>query len=168
MTDPTDTHTTAEAMESAAIPRSAELRADGHDHAVPVPARLAAKAQRSPAEWAYQRVIFYLKTFEESLDADQEAAMGFTGGVAGLMRIQGVGFHAPDIVTFSGVDERGFRTQSVQHVSQLNILLRAVPKPENQPEPARIGFRLASALEEAEEAETNGDTGHRDSGAGMG
>ena len=151
----TEPQTTAEAMEAAALPRAAELRADGRDHAVPVPRALTTGATKSPAEWAYQRVIFYLKTFEDGLDPDQEAAMGVTGGAAGLIRIQGVGFHAPDILTFSGIDESGLRTQSIQHVSQLNIVLRAVPKPRNQAEPARIGFRLVRALEEADDSAAN-------------
>ncbi|SFJ03656.1 hypothetical protein [Jannaschia pohangensis] len=149
-----ENHTTADAMEAAALPRCAELRADGLDHAVPVPEAIAKKQkQLSPAEWAYQRVILYLKAFEESLDAEHEAAMGFTGVAGGLMRIEGIGFHAPDIVTFSGTDENGLRTQSIQHVSQLNVVLRAIPRAPDQPEPQRIGFRLARALEESENAD---------------
>ncbi|MEL6585071.1 MAG: hypothetical protein AAFY65_16935 [Pseudomonadota bacterium] len=148
----TDSYTTADALEAAALPRCAELRADGQNHAPPVPDAVAKRPpeQKSPAEWAYQRLILYLKAFEETLDAEEEAAMGFTGGPGGTMRILGLGFHAPDIVTFTGVDQSGLRAQSIQHVSQLNVVLRAVPKPSDQPEPTRIGFRLARALEEAE------------------
>ena len=144
----TDIATSAEAMEAHALPRCVETHADGTDHAPALPAGVARGAgARSPAEWGYQRVILYLKAFEESLDDDHEAAMGFTGGAAGILRIQGIGFSAPDMLTFSGVDDEGDRCQLIQHVSQLNVLLRAVRKPPDRPEPLRIGFRLARALE---------------------
>jgi len=62
----TDPKTTVEAMESDALQRCAELRADGINHAVPVPANLKNSPGKSPAEWAYQRIILYMKAFEEA------------------------------------------------------------------------------------------------------
>ena len=41
----------------------------------------------------------------------------------------------------------GARTQLVQHVSQLNVMLIALPAEEEIEEPDRIGFRLARDLE---------------------
>jgi hypothetical protein len=73
--------------------------------------------------------------------------MGFTGGDVGVLRIEGMGYFDPDIVTFYGTDGSGSRTQLIQHVSQLNVMLRALPKPAEQSEPSRIGFRLAQDLE---------------------
>ncbi|MEM7487539.1 MAG: hypothetical protein AAF390_00280 [Pseudomonadota bacterium] len=151
----TETQTTAEAMEADILSR-AELRADGLDRPAPPKAR----KPKSPAEWAYQRVVLYLKAFEETLDEAEEAAMGFADGAGGVLRIQGIGFHAPDIVTFSGTDGAGHRCQLIQHVSQLNVMMRAVPRPEDRPEPRRIGFALARALEDDEAAEEDlEDTG---------
>jgi len=75
-------------------------------------------------------------------------AMGFTGGDMGVMRIEGIGFFDPDIITFYGSDPSGAKNQLVQHVTQLNVMLRALPKTAEAAEPNRIGFRLASALEE--------------------
>ena len=46
-----------------------------------------------------------------------------------------------DVVT--RVHAAGARTQLVQHVTQLNVMLRAMPKPQGQETPTRIGFRLA-------------------------
>ena len=69
--------------------------------------------------------------------------MGFTGGEAGVLRIEGLGFFDPDMITFYGRDEAGDKTQLIQHVTQLNVMLRAVGR-EQPMEPAqRIGFRLA-------------------------
>ncbi|SMX45758.1 hypothetical protein COL8621_02883 [Actibacterium lipolyticum] len=106
--------------------------------------------KKSAAEWAYERLILYIQNFEEQLDSEQEIAIGMTGGNAGVLRIEGVGYFDPDIITFYGSDESGMRTQLVQHVSQLNVMLRALPKLEETPVARRIGFRLAEDLEQDE------------------
>jgi hypothetical protein len=72
--------------------------------------------------------------------------MGFAGGDAGVLRIEGMGYFDPDIVTFYGSDETGAKTQLIQHVSQLSVILRALPKQPQQIEAKRIGFRLAQDL----------------------
>ncbi len=143
--------TTAEAIEGYAIPRARAVHvtdcAPGAEEE-PLPESVAKNlAQKSPAEWAYERLILYIKNFEEQLDNNHEVAMGFTGGDAGIMKIEGMGFYAPDIITFYGSDPTGTKTQQIQHVSQLNVMLRALPKHVDQPEPTRIGFRLAADLE---------------------
>ncbi len=103
--------------------------------------------EKSEAEWAYERLILYIQNFEEQLDNEHEVAMGFTGGDAGVLRIEGVGFFDPDIVTFYGSDGSGAKTQLIQHVSQLNVMLRALPREDASEEPPnRIGFRLAADL----------------------
>ena len=99
---------------------------------------------KSPAEWAYERLILYIQNFEEQLDNEHEVAMAFTGGDAGVLKIEGMGFFDPDIVTFYGSDLAGGKTQLVQHVSQLNVMLRALPKEVETEEPNRIGFKLAT------------------------
>lgn len=143
--------TSAEAAENAAIPRARVALAEGAREATaegaPMPAAVTRKAQsqKSPAEWAYERVILYIKKFEEQLDSDHEVGMGFAGSDQGALHIMGVGFFEPDIITFYGVDPSGARTQLVQHVSQLNVMLKAAPK--MQETAARIGFKLAEELE---------------------
>ena len=104
--------------------------------------------QKSPAQWAYERMILYIQNFEKQLDAEHEVAMGFAGSDAGVLRIEGMGFFDPDIITFYGTDPTGAKTQLVQHVSQLSVILRALPKRDQSAEPNRIGFRLASELEQ--------------------
>lgn len=102
--------------------------------------------QKSPAEWAYERLILYIQNFEEQLDDEHEIAVGFASSGAGALRIEGIGFFDPDIVTFYGSDEFGAKTQLIQHVSQLGVTLRALPKEISKKEPTRIGFRLAADL----------------------
>lgn len=145
--------TTAEAAENAAMPRAHVVHSDPDApksaEQKPLPDALAKQDfnQKSPAQWAYERLILYIKNFEEQLDGDQEVAVGFAGGNAGVLRIEGVGYFDPDIVTFYGMDEFGAKTQLIQHVTQLGVTLRALPKPDDEDEPRRIGFRLAADLE---------------------
>jgi hypothetical protein len=142
--------TAAEAEEEAAMPRSGAVHTDPDAPAGaegrPLPKELArrALAKKSPAEWAYDRVILYIRNFEEQLDSAHEVAMGFTGSDAGILRIEGVGFYEPDIITFYGRDEDGARTQLIQHVSQLNVILRAIPTSTTEEPARRIGFQLTS------------------------
>lgn len=103
--------------------------------------------KKSPAQWAYERMILYIQNFEKQLDAQHEIAMGFAGSDAGVLRIEGMGYFDPDIVTFYGTDPAGAKTQLVQHVSQLSVMLRALPKADETAEATRIGFRLAQDLE---------------------
>ena len=145
--------TAAEAVEAAALPRAHEVHSDpsarnAGDQPVPKGVAKVPAEQKSPAQWAYERIIMYLKNFEESLDNEHEVAMGFTGGDAGVLRIEGMGYFPPDVVTFYGSDPTGAKTQLIQHVSQLNVMLRALPKAVEQEEPRRIGFRLAQDLED--------------------
>jgi hypothetical protein len=141
--------TAAEAHERDALPRRHEVHADP---AAPcntdVPEEITAKPveKKSAAEWAYERLILYIQNFEQQLDNEHEIAMGFAGGDAGVLRIEGMGYFDPDIVTFYGSDETGAKTQLIQHVSQLSVILRALPKEPAQVEPKRIGFRLAQDL----------------------
>jgi uncharacterized protein DUF6173 len=145
--------TTAEAVENAVLPDARVIHADPDTpktaEELPLPAGMGEVPvdQKSPAQWAYERLVLYIQKFEETLDGDHEVGMGFAGGESGVMRIQGIGFFAPDIITFYGSDMTGVKTQLVQHVTQLNVLLRAAPKDAAKPEANRIGFRLAAGLE---------------------
>ncbi len=145
--------TAAEALEgNVKKPTAAVVHSDPHVQTVeqePLPDALNKKPveQKSPAEWAYQRLILYIQNFEKTLNAEEEVAMGFTDTGAGVLKIEGIGYFDPDIVTFYGTDQTGARVQLVQHVSQLNVLLRSMPKDVDAAEPRRIGFRLAEALD---------------------
>lgn len=144
--------TAAEAAEADALPKRHEVHSDPARPTVkdgPLPKGVAKTPvqQKSPAQWAYERIILYIQKFEETLDNEHEAAMGFTGGDAGIMRIEGMGYFDPDIVTFYGSDPSGAKTQAIQHVTQMNVMLRALPKSVKEEAPTRIGFRLAQDLE---------------------
>jgi hypothetical protein len=147
--------TTAEAIEGSALPRVHEVHTDpkaknAKDQPVPKGVSDKPVEQKSPAQWAYERTVLYLKKFEEGLDDDHEIAMGFAGTDAGVLKIEGMGYFDPDIVTFYGSDPAGAKMQLVQHVSQLSVVFRAAPKAAESAEPNRIGFKLLEDLEQGE------------------
>lgn len=152
MTTPIDViATSAEALENDALPKLREVHTDPDTDCAskgPLPRALKEpSARKSPAQWAYERLILYIQNFEKTLDNDHEIGMGFTDSGAGVMRIEGLGFFDPDIITFYGTNGIGAKAQIVQHVSQLNVMLVASPKSVDQAEPTRIGFQLASELD---------------------
>jgi hypothetical protein len=108
------------------------------------------KTPKSAARWAYERLILYIQNFEKQLDNEHEVAMGFAGDSSGVIKIEGMGYYYPDIITFYGSDPSGAKTQLIQHVSQLSVKLRAHPKMVETAEPERIGFRLAADLDNAD------------------
>lgn len=150
--------TSAELLENDILPKIQEVHTDPNvdcasKSALPK-ALVEPVTKKSPAQWAYERIIMYIQNFEKQLDNDHEVGMGLAGGGTGVIRIEGLGYYDPDIVTYYGTNELGAKTQLIQHVSQLNVTLIASPKHIDQPEPNRIGFRLAEALERSEDATT--------------
>ena len=93
--------TSAEIAEDAAMPRAAAVHSDPTAPASaeqkPLPKAMARRpvAQKSAAEWAYERVILYIRNFEEQLDSAQEVAMGFAGGMRVFCRSKAWGFSNP-------------------------------------------------------------------------
>lgn len=156
------TLTKAAAAGSTAAPAKRKTTAKATAIAPRSPAATAPKtttrkaaAQKTPAESACERLVLYIRQFESQLDQSQEIAMGFTGSAAGVLRIEGLGWSAPDLLTFFGRDEDGIRTQMVQHVSQLSVLLRAVPKLAPEAPPVRIGFRLLQGWDGGESGDAS-------------
>ncbi|MEO0370437.1 MAG: DUF6173 family protein [Pseudomonadota bacterium] len=143
-------NTSAEAVENAAMPRCHEVHADEENcqggRNVTEGVELTPLEEKSEARWAYERLILYIQNFEKMLDNEHEIAMGFAGDSSGVIRIEGMGYFDPDLVTFYGTDGAGTKTQLIQHVSQLSVMLRALPKTTEGKEPNRIGFRLARDL----------------------
>ena len=141
--------TSAEVMEAAALPCAGVVHADPNAAPTaeqqPLPAALSRQPvdEKSPAQWAYERLILYIRNFETQLDSKHEVAMGFAGSEAGVLRIEGLGYFDPDLITFYGHDEDGQKMQLVQHVSQLNVALRAVTRATPEAPPRRIGFHLS-------------------------
>ncbi|MDO7556729.1 MAG: DUF6173 family protein [Loktanella sp.] len=146
--------TSADAMENAHLPGLSEVHVQNRgacpDKDTLPKALKESNAKKSPAQWAYERIILYIQNFEKQLDNEHEVGMGLAGGGAGVIKIEGLGYYDPDIVTYYGTNELGAKMQLIQHVTQLNVMLIANPKNIDQVEPNRIGFQLAEGLERTE------------------
>ncbi len=87
--------TSVELAEAAILPRRHEAHANpkaASGEEVPQALNKKPVEQKSPAEWAYERIILYIQDFEQQLDNEHEVAMGFTGGDAGCFGLRGWGF----------------------------------------------------------------------------
>jgi hypothetical protein len=125
----------AKAAEKTPAPKKAAAKK-------PAAKKPAVNGPKSPAEWAHDRLVMYIRNFESELNSQEEIAMGFASDESGVLRIEGLGFFEPDIITFYGRDDDGAKTQLIQHVTQLSVTLRAVPKEATEEPPRRIGFQL--------------------------
>ena len=123
--------------------------------AMPLPGPAPTPQPKSPAESTWEKLIASVRNFEAQLNASEEIAIGFTGNDAGVLQIEGIGFFAPDILTFYGRDEFGMKTQLVQHVEQLSVMLRAVPKARAEQAPRRIGFHLQGGWQGGESGDSS-------------
>jgi hypothetical protein len=96
--------------------------------------------------WMYERLIRSIADFEEKLDQDTEiGARLVTFGNKEVIHIEDVGYWGPDLIIFHGTNSEGKPLQLLQHQSQVNVLLVAVPK--EGPKPRRIGFELVKKLD---------------------
>jgi hypothetical protein len=104
---------------------------------------LSVRMRDNPAEWAFVRLSKLIQEFEDNLNKDEEigaSVVGLPGD--GTMKILDVGFWGPDLIMFFGRNADGKPVRLIQHYMQLNVVLSAIKKPEDQAEPNRIGFRL--------------------------
>lgn len=100
-----------------------------------------------PAEWMYERLVRSIASFEEDLDSESEiGARLVTFGNQEVIHIEDIGYWGPDLIIFYGKGHEGKPLQLLQHYSQVNVLLIAVPK--EGPQPRRIGFELISRLDQ--------------------
>lgn len=106
-------------------------------------ARKVAKAseyQLVAAQMTAGQVAAQIAAFEAGLRADEEAFLCVVGGPAGLIIFpRGIEALPPDKLMFTGEDQDGHRVSVIQHVSQLSMLLKAVPVPKGEA-PRRTGF----------------------------
>jgi len=98
-----------------------------------------ARLRNNPVIQVCEAIKEYVENFERELDDEHEVGVRLAsfGGVI-LFHAQQIGFSAPNVITFYGVTEDGEKLQLIQHVSQLNFLLKAVKKREEKA--TRIGF----------------------------
>lgn len=82
-----------------------------------------------------------VREFESSLEDDYELGARLASfGSQILIIVESIQFSEPNMVIFHGRDEKGNKLQLLQHSSQLNLLLNAVKKINDEPR-RPIGFQ---------------------------
>jgi hypothetical protein len=98
----------------------------------------------NPAEWMQERIMKQIAEFEGGLNSDEEVgARMVSGGGGAPFHIEHVGYWGSDLLIFSGSSSDGRPVQLLQHITQVNVLLVALPKV--HAEARRIGFGIPGA-----------------------
>jgi hypothetical protein len=89
----------------------------------------------------YKRVVLLINQFESELPDDMQAGGRLVTSGNITFGIQDVGYWDPNMIVFYGELSDGSKVELVQHLSQLNLLLVAVPRMDDPTVPRRIiGF----------------------------
>ncbi|NHF73636.1 DUF6173 family protein [Paracoccus xiamenensis] len=100
----------------------------------------ADQATLRAAEEVFNHLLARVKEFQASLPEHHELGIQLANfGGERAVHVRGMGFRNPNIIEFYGLLEGLTQVAVVQHVSQLNFMLVAVPPAPEQP-PYRIGF----------------------------
>ncbi len=101
----------------------------------------------NPAKWMYERLVRSVIAFEKKLDATREIGARLIQFAPGeTIAIDDIGFWGPDLIKFFGRNADGHPVELMQHMSQVNMLLVALPV---SGKPRRIGFLLEKHLTES-------------------
>lgn len=101
------------------------------------------------AEWMYKRVVEQINEFETTLSENMQAGGSLVSSNNFTFSIDDVGFWNPDMVIFYGRGKNGEALRLLQHTSQLNLLLVAVPRTDDLSKPRRkIGFAHPEDIEQ--------------------
>ncbi len=100
----------------------------------------ADQATLHAAEEVFNHLVTRVKDFQASLPEHHELGIQLANfGAERAVHVRGMGYRNPNIIEFYGLLDGRTQVAVVQHVSQLNFMLVAVPPVPEQP-PYRIGF----------------------------
>lgn len=104
------------------------------------PCDAADEAALHAAEQVFDHLQARVRAFQESLPENYELGIQLANfGGERALHVRDMGFRNPSIIEFYGLLDGDRQVAVVQHVSQLNFLLIAVP-PAVEDHPYRIGF----------------------------
>lgn len=93
----------------------------------------------------YQRIVALINNFESELPDTMQAGGRLVSAGDITFSIQDIGYWDPNMIVFYGELSDGSAVELVQHLSQLNLLLVAVPRQDDIQKPRRvIGFTQKS------------------------
>ena len=108
-------------------------------------------AEQGIASQFHKRLVEWINKFDKSLDNEHEVGVRLINfGPAMTFHLEGMGYHNPFLISFSGFTEEGQPVELIQHVNQINILLMKLPRKDPSQPKKPIGFNIC-ADDEADE-----------------
>ena len=89
------------------------------------------------AGWMYKRLVDTINDFEKNLSNDFQAGGRLISSQDIVFSIDNIGYWGPDMIIFYGTLSNGSQVELIQHISQLNLLLVAVPRTDDTSKPRR-------------------------------
>lgn len=94
----------------------------------------------------YEIIKKHVEKFQSELDPDHEVGVLLTNfGQSTLMHVTNIGYEESVLMVFKGYVNNQESTL-IQHISQINFLLLAVPKAEPEKPARRIGFDTSQCI----------------------
>lgn len=91
------------------------------------------------ADYSYEIILAHIEAFEDELDDEHEVAVKLASfGQSVTLSVTNIGYSNPSTLVFDGYVGNQKATL-IQHMSQLNFLLVAVPKRDPEKPPHRLG-----------------------------
>lgn len=89
----------------------------------------------------YKHLKKRAEDFDNKLDGSQGVGVKLIpSGQSVTFQVTALGYCDPSLIIFAGVTEGGLEVQLIQHVSQLNFLLMAMPRPNPKDPKIPLGF----------------------------
>lgn len=102
---------------------------------------IAELQQNSIAEVVATNLYKIIIDYQNKLSETQDVAMSVVSfNTNTTIIVESIGYIGYNLILFEGMDSSGKPLKLVQHVSQLNFLLMAVPKPDPEIPKRKIGF----------------------------
>jgi hypothetical protein len=114
--------------------------ADGARDTVDLQKLAAVSRRQRMASGLLERIATHIKEFEAQLDDAHTPGIIVRGDLT--LILEQIDFHDAGLVFFIGRDERGRPARVLQHASQVNIALIAVPRRDTEEPKKPIGFAL--------------------------
>ncbi|MGG3450677.1 MULTISPECIES: DUF6173 family protein [Bacillaceae] len=89
----------------------------------------------------YKHLKKRAEDFDNKLDGSQGVGVKLIpSGQSVTFQVTALGYCDPSLIIFAGVTDSGLEVQLIQHVSQLNFLLMAMPRPNPKEPKIPLGF----------------------------
>ncbi|WP_083711235.1 DUF6173 family protein [Domibacillus epiphyticus] len=96
---------------------------------------------QSPASELYRHLKKRAEEFDKKLDGGQCVGVRLIpAGQSVTFQVTALGYCDPNLIIFGGITENGLEVQLLQHVSQLNFLLMAMPRANPKEPKIPLGF----------------------------